>query len=186
MISEADFFKRLKEYADFTYGEGRYPLTPVFTGPKLKLFGGKKQTNCCCFVEGMLAPFVTWNHFDHRAMMILNADRKFSPIDCVVNKGLGRTAWYPSKWALAQGWNEDGRGHTFFVAEATGPFPNDRLLILEANRAWGIDGVGYRSFGNIADVGIQGPQDWRSTSLWDWERLAAVYPFLQLAALDIF
>ncbi len=131
---------------------------------------------------------ITWNPDRHRQMMIYSSDDYFSPVTAVVDSGIGVAVRdedaAPHPWTLVQGWRRLWRGgHTFFIIdhhEST-----DRVLTLESNSAYKLDGVGFRSIGNLRDVG--GPPDawWEQDDLWTWERIQSTYRFRRQARLKV-
>ncbi|WP_228560074.1 MULTISPECIES: hypothetical protein [unclassified Myxococcus] len=59
-----------------------------------------------------------------------------------------------------------------------------KVLVLESNVAYGLDGVGYRGLGNLRDVGLQPPADWWTRSeVWTWRRICSTYPLRRQAWL---
>ncbi|WNZ60899.1 hypothetical protein QEG98_34015 [Myxococcus sp. MxC21-1] len=62
----------------------------------------------------------------------------------------------------------------------------DKVLVLESNAGFGLDGVGYRGLGNLRDVGLQPPADWWTWSeVWTWRRICSTYPFRRQAWLKV-
>lgn len=161
--------------------------------------GAAKNTNCCHFVECVLArawPSVSWTWSRHEAMMIIGDDR-WGPVSAADVMGMG--CRIPSvdafaiagPWRLCQGWRtidvggrrREARGHTFFVVRA-----DERgLLILESNQARGVTGVGFR---DVADLDAL-PVDWSfdsvpTSSRWTVESLREFYDVgVRAVALDV-
>ncbi|WP_233583153.1 hypothetical protein [Corallococcus sp. CA053C] len=68
-----------------------------------------------------------------------------------------------------------GSGHTFLVVDFHPE--TDKVLVLESNAAFRLDGVGFRGLGNLRDVGLQPPADWWMRSeVWTWRRICSTYP----------
>jgi hypothetical protein len=66
---------------------------------------------------------------------------------------------------VAQGWRTSTSGHTFIILARHAP--TDRVLTLEANLAYSLNGVGYRNLGNLRNFpGCRPPARW-------WENAAA-------------
>ncbi|WP_232293816.1 hypothetical protein [Stigmatella aurantiaca] len=62
----------------------------------------------------------------------------------------------------------------------------DKVLVLESNAAFRLDGVGYGGLGNLRDVGLQPPADWWLRSeVWTWRRICSTYPFRRQAWLKV-
>ncbi|WP_407667498.1 hypothetical protein [Myxococcus dinghuensis] len=62
----------------------------------------------------------------------------------------------------------------------------DKVLVLESNAAFWLDGVGYRGLGNLRDVGLQPLADWWTRSeVWTWRRIYSTYPFRRQGWLKV-
>lgn len=174
-VPESALTSLLPAFAEYRYdfSAGRYPWK--LPGVSLPL-APPKQTNCCIFAESLLcrawsdthgAAF-SWNGQRHAQMMIMSAKDLSSPVSAMVDAEMGirlREGEPPTAWCLAQGWRSATSGHTFIIVARHAP--SDRVLILEANKAYGLDGVGYRNLGNLRDfLGSRPPARW-------WENSAA-------------
>ncbi|WP_426747410.1 hypothetical protein VZQ01_08045 [Myxococcus faecalis] len=186
----------LGAFLDYRYDGSRayYPWT--LQGVRVQL-APPRLNNCCTFVEALLvkafseargAAF-TWDMRRHRQMMIASTQDYFSPVTAAVESGmalLAPSADVPSHpWTLIQGWRSQwGSGHTFLVVDYHAE--TDKVLVLESNFAFGLDGVGYRGLGNLRDVGLQPPADWWTRSeVWTWRRICSTYPFRRQAWLKV-
>ena len=189
-----------RAFDDYRYGptmadirEGHHPVYPwPLPGVGVVLEGNRGpqplMTNCCCFVEALLCrgfaeanPELLFGYVYHRAFMILGDDL-FSPIHAAIELGFAdplEEDEYEGDWRIVQGWNEDeDRGHTFLVVKTEA---GGRMLILEANNAFAVRGVGYRGLGSLEEVG----EDPEAPKAWTWEYMRRKYPKMKAAALRI-
>lgn len=194
-VDEDILISLLPEFHDFTYDldEARYP----FSVPGIRLpLAPPAQNNCCTFVEGLAVGAwakakenFTWSSQQHGQMMIYSADDFFSPVTAIVEAEMGIAVSNPDTppepWTVIQGWRNQWRGgHTFFVVDHHQP--TDRILTLESNSAYKLNGVGFRGLGNLRDLNGAPPQNWWETEgLWTWERLTATYRFRHMATLRV-
>jgi peptidoglycan hydrolase-like protein with peptidoglycan-binding domain len=152
--------------------------------------------NCCTFVEALVvgawakqhgAAF-QWNSARHGQMMITGSDL-FSPVTSVIESGMGVAlpdGQAPTAWCVAQGWRSSTSGHTFIIVAYHAP--SDRVLTLEANQAYSLNGVGCRNFGNLRDLpgGRPPPRWWENPSAPTWQGLRSTYAQgLKLAQLSV-
>jgi hypothetical protein len=193
-ISESALIDLLPSFHAFRYDldeafypaplEGaRVPLAPPYTN------------NCCTFVEALVVQAwqkvhpetLQWSAARHRQMMIMSRDDFFSPVTAVVEAGIGvalRAQDPPAPWTLIQGWREQwSKGHTFLIVAHHQE--TDRVLTLESNAGYELDGVGYRKLGNLRDLPAPPPQWWQNENLWTWKKTRSVYRFNQRAALKV-
>ncbi len=194
-ISEQLLIARLPAFRDFRYTKtgARYPY--AIEGCNLPQAPPAKN-NCCTFVEALVVRawqdhdpdrFV-WTSARHRQMMIIGDDL-FSPVHCVVEAGMANTVADPNAspppWSVVQGWRTSGGGHTFLIVDHDPA--TDRVLTLESNRGFGLDGVGYRSLGNLRDHVANGPPPewWRNPTAPTWAQICAFYAERKLAALKV-
>lgn len=187
----------LPNFYGFTYDldQAHYPYDiPGFRTPVAQT-DDEKTNNCCTFVEGLVAKAwqnakdnFRWSQEQHGQMMIFSADDYFSPVSCLVNSGMAEAIEDqdapPHPWTVIQGWRKQWTsGHTFFILghdEAS-----DRVLTLESNASYKMNGPGYRMIGGLAEF-PQPPEDWRiRADLWTWERMKSVYRFRQQAILKV-
>jgi len=194
-ISESDLVGLLPEFEDFTYDldEARYPFK--LPGVNIPL-APPKSNNCCTFVEALLVRawanvhknFV-WTSERHRQMMILSNDDYFSPVTAIVDSHMGIPVQDPDlpphPWTVIQGWRHQWRdGHTFIIVEHHEP--TDRILTLESNGYYRLDGVGFRGIGNLREFGSKPPFSWwEREGLWTWERMCSTYRYRHEAWLRI-
>ena len=174
-VAEAALTALLPTFSDYTYNfqSVNYPWpipgVPLPQAPP-------KLINCCTFVEALLvrawanihgAAFV-WNSRRHAQMMISTGDDLFSPVTAMIESEMATTVppgQPPTSWCVAQGWRTSTSGHTFMILARHAP--TDRVLTLEANQAYSLNGVGYRNFGNLRNFpGCRPPARW-------WENSAA-------------
>jgi hypothetical protein len=143
-------------------------------------------TNCCCFAEAIvvgaaqdLDPDFTWSRQQHDQMMILDPAHLFSPVEVLVAAGLAKTnppGEVPPPWSVVQVWRVDRKqGHTFIVADSRTDIK--RVLVLEANCAYGLNGVGWRRFGPLtAESPAVPPKAWyASARATSWPAVLAAY-----------
>ncbi|TQM61943.1 rubredoxin [Humibacillus xanthopallidus] len=159
------------------HDKGRFvPQYPFEIGITLKLDPGHPvpatYDDCCTFVEALLvrgwrdaavAPF-TWGAAQHgRAMIDRPAEKPFSPVEVLQDAGIADAVdadELPPPWTAVQTWrdvpylDEDKKrkttraGHTLLIVDVhpeTG-----RLLTLESNRSFGLNGPGFRSLGGVS------------------------------------
>jgi hypothetical protein len=155
---------------------------------------GPKTNNCCTFVEALLVGAwqdeyddFAWSPEQHRQMMIMSRDDFFSPVTAAVEAGLAVAAHEdsaPRPWTLVQGWREQwNKGHTFVIV-AHHP-PTDRVLTIESNSGYRMNGVGWRMVGNLRDHAAPPASWWENDKLWTWQRVRAVYRFRRCAWLEV-
>jgi len=194
---EAALIGLLASFHDFTYDrdEARYPFAlPGVNVPQ----SPPNSNNCCTFVEALLVRGwadvhggdFAWNAERHRQMMINSNDDFFSPVTAAVESGMAAVVHDPDAaphpWTLLQAWRFQWRGgHTFIIVDhhpAT-----DRVLTLESNSAYRLDGVGFRMIGNLRDQanGDPPPSWWNNEALWTWDRVRTTYRFRQQAWLKV-
>lgn len=196
-VAEPLLISHLERFKGFTYDlhDPRYPQPiPGVSLPQAP----PRFTNCCCFVEALLVGAwadaqvegFQWNRDFHDKMMIMDAADLFSPVTAAVESGMGEEVEdvnaLPEPWTLVQGWSESyGNGHSFLILDVDPA--SGRILTLEANSAYGLNGVGYRHLGNIDDFsGMHPGIHWSDNgALWDWGRFRTAYPNMRTAKLDI-
>jgi len=151
--------------------------------------------NCCTFVEALVVKAwedsilnFSWNTACHGQMMILSADDYFSPVTCLIEQKMALAVdddnQAPVPWTVIQGWKKKwSGGHTFIIIDYD-PI-TDRVLTLESNAAYLLNGVGYRMLGSIAK-NPKPPKSWaQNDSLWTWTRMKKVYNFRKQANLKV-
>jgi hypothetical protein len=194
-IAESHLVDLLPHFHDFTYDldDARYPFE--VDGVHLPL-APPRSNNCCTFVEGLLAKAwaqtdgFEWNARRHGQMMIFSADDFFSPVTAAVESGMAVLApdpdAAPHPWSVVQGWRHQWRGgHTFLILAHHKR--TDRVLTLESNSAYALDGVGCRGLGNLRDLPHgRPPADWwKNENAWTWERICSTYRLRQVAYLKV-
>ncbi len=191
-IPETELINLLDHFKDFTYdlNQPAYPFpltgTNVPQAPPL-------QNNCCTFVEGLIAKAYenvtgkSWNSKDHAQMMIQDASDFFSPITCLVDKQIATVVdenQTPDPWTIIQAWRKRwGGGHTFIILDHHKP--TDRILTLESNKAYELNGVGFRMLGNYKQVGNPGSEWWKNTNLRTWQKIKNTYPIRKHCVLHV-
>lgn len=192
-ISEDSLVSILPSFYEFKYDldRARYPFS--LDGCKVPL-APPYTNNCCTFVEALVAKAwenekgLAWDRRKHAQMMIFSSDDFFSPVTCLIESGIGvelaDVDALPAPWSVVQGWRHQWRGgHTFIiVAHHKG---TDRVLTLESNSAYLLDGVGYRMIGNLRDFSEPRENWWEEESLWTWERIKSVYRYRKLCRLKL-
>ncbi|WP_224372836.1 hypothetical protein [Hyalangium versicolor] len=195
-IPEDRLVTLLENFKSYRYDldQARYPW-PL---PGIQLPLAPPQTNnCCTFVEALVVKAfadehgqtLEWNPTRHRQMMIVSTEDFFSPVTAAIESGMGLHAPSadvpPHPWTLIQGWRNQWRsGHTFLIVDHHSD--TDKVLILESNSAYGLDGVGYRGIGMLRDKGLRPPaQWWKLEDVWTWRRVQSTYLFRQQAWLKV-
>ncbi len=202
-IPEWALVRLLPRFTAFTYSlkRPRYPYE--IPGVRVRTTG-KKAINCCTFAEALLVRAFEdeldqafhWGPVRHAQMMIFDAGDRFSPITAAVEANMGAAVddedRAPEPWTLVQGWrgHEISRGgHTFIVLDVEGKGADARILTLEANKAYQINGVGYRGLGNIERYRSRGLSPgagwWDAAGIPSWGQLAETYPLRRSAKLHV-
>jgi len=194
-IDESELVSELADYDGFTYDLHNPTYPYPLKGIKVPQ-APPNQNNCCTFVEGMVVkawadnfPDFEWNNKRHGQMMIVSVDDYFSPVTAVIENGMAVKADdvdnAPQPWTVIQGWKQQWKGgHTFFIVDHHKE--TDRVLTLESNMAFGLNGVGFRKIGMASDFGNKPPQNWwEREDVWTWEKLKQVYQFRAMATLKV-
>jgi hypothetical protein len=190
MMSEAELLFQAEKYCGWGYSLTlpRYPeRLPGVSTPQAPL----EETNCVCFLEGVIVPVATrmipyfnWGITPHRDMMIQNITRPFSPIDALhdTKAGFKVRASHLMPWTVVQGWREGFiSGHLFAVVRHDPE--TDKVLVLEASGTLG--GPGWRDIGRLARAGCEVPKAWILQSKTTWEQLKRQFPHRQMATLNV-
>jgi hypothetical protein len=197
-VPEKALLALLPQFRDFRYAktDAHYPFAIRGCGlPQAP----PQRNNCCTFVEALLVGAwqahhpdrFAWSPGQHKQMMIIGNDL-FSPIHCLVEAGIATafdgaalTSVAPPPWAAIQGWRSDGGGHTFLIVDHHAQ--SDRVLTLESNRGFGLDGVGFRRLGNLRDLADNEPPDawWENAAAPTWASICALYPEREMAGLKV-
>jgi hypothetical protein len=197
-VQETEIIKLLASFKGYTYAkEPRYPFDQPGVGVKQ---APPKQNDCCTFVEALVVrawanvhggAFV-WNLDRHEKMMIQDTAHVYSPVTAVIEaamaKAVSNKTQPPPPWTLVQGWRTLKPlygGHTFLVV-AVDP-ATSRVLTLESNYTFGMNGPGFRELGDLDSFTSLHPgKDWAKNSrLWTWEKFSSFYPNMQLAQLNV-
>ncbi len=191
-IPEKALVDLLPNFYEFGYDldNARYPFE--LDGVKLPM-GPPYDNNCCTFVEALLVKAwqnehnIEWTPEKHGQMMILSSMDYFSPITACIQAGIAEDINIhsaPPPWTVVQGWRHQWRGgHTFIIVDHD-PF-TDRVLVLESNSSYGLDGVGFRNIGKLRHITNPGPQ-WKDMDMvWTWEKIKSTYRYRKLARLKV-
>ena len=192
-IDESAVVELLPEFHPFTYDldVARYPFP--LTGFKTPL-APPQSNNCCTFVEALIAKAwenatnYQWSKAKHAQMMIFSADDYYSPITALVESQIGVAVHdndqAPQPWSVVQGWRHQWRGgHTFIILKHHPE--TDRVLTLESNSAFKLNGPGFRMIGNLRDFPSPPDQWWDRDDLWTWERIKSVYHHRKFCTLKL-
>lgn len=192
-ISESQLLANLEAYNVSTYSldDPHYPF--VLNGVGLPQ-APPSQNNCCTFVEGLIVkskqdadPDFPWDIAKHNDMMITSKDDLFSPITQAVSSGLAVEIDQdqPHPWTIIQGWRAEFKGgHTFIIVHHD--LKTDKVLTLESNKYYGLNGVGFRGLGNSDQFGNKVPEDWtKNPKVFTWARIKKTYPNYKIAALKV-
>jgi hypothetical protein len=181
---------------DYTYNFSTVGYPRKLPGISVPL-APPKLINCCCFAEAVVvggwsdthgAAF-TWNSKRHSQMMISTGTDRFSPVAAVIEAEMATAVpagQPPSAWCLVQGWRSATSGHTFIILDRH--VSSDRVLTLEANQAYSINGVGYRNLGNLRDFRDARPPArwWENPAVPRWSDILGAYPQgVALAKLNV-
>jgi hypothetical protein len=193
-IEEAALTKLLPIFKSFNYDLNKPTYPFQLKGCNLPQ-SPPAQNNCCTFVEALVVKAwedsinnFSWNTACHGQMMILSADDYFSPVTCLIEQKMALAVddddQAPRPWTVIQGWKKQwSGGHTFIIIDYD-PV-TDRVLTLESNAAYLLNGVGYRMIGSISD-NPKPPKSWaQNESLWTWTRMKKVYNFRKQANLKV-
>lgn len=198
-INEQELTDLLPAFYNYSYHitEAKYPFTlQGINAPQAP----PNTNNCCTFVEALVvkawqnAKGIPWNTRNNKMMMILPIPPEeevtdfLSPVTCLVNEGIAELVPVadtpPLPWTVIQGWRPQmNGGHTFIIVDYH-PL-TDRVLTLEANKAFGMNGVGCRMMGNIRDVQQPAKDWWTNGNLWTWEKMKSYYPTRKQGTLKI-
>jgi hypothetical protein len=197
-ISETTLINLIESFVDFTYDldAAYYPFN--LKGVRVpRTPPGPRSNNCCTFVEALLAKAweaelksnFRWSSHCHGQMMILSNDDFFSPVTAVIENKMAVAVpdpdTPPHPWTLIQGWRRQWRGgHTFLIVDHHAE--TDRVLTLESNSSYKLNGVGFRGIGNLRDTETQPPENWwEIEGLWTWDRICWTYRYRQQANLKV-
>lgn len=194
-IPESALLSNLPAFTDFHYDFDDafypYPLEGVSV-PQAP----PNTNNCCTFVEALLVKAwadrvddFEWSAPRHRQMMITSKDDYYSPVTAAIESGMAVAAPHPDDpphpWSIVQGWREQwNKGHTFLIVDHHET--TDRILTLESNSGYTLDGVGFRALGNLRETGGAPPAEWwNDARSWTWQKVCSTYRFRRHAALKV-
>jgi hypothetical protein len=192
-VPEQKLVTLLEKFHDFQYDrdDAQYPydLKDIYV-PR-----GHEFNNCCTFVEALLvkawelSPHFQWNVMRHRQMMIMSNEDMFSPVTAAVESGMAVSVPNPDSkpgpWTVVQGWRHKWRGgHTFIIVDHDAS--TDKVLMLESNSAYKLNGVGLRGIGNLTDTKPNPPKPWNSEDgVWTWAKVRNTYLHRRQAQLRV-
>ncbi len=186
-VSDEMLLKELDNFIEYRYDKdnARYPAE--LPGVSLPM-APPKQNNCCTFVEALLVKVwsdnfsdFTWSPKQHHQMMIMSSDDYFSPITALVEAEMAVPVddvdGMPSPYTVIQGWRKQWRGgHTFIILDYHDE--TDKVLTLESNSAYNLNGVGFRGINNLRDVdSIPPARWWERDDVWTWRKIRSTYRF---------
>ncbi len=196
VVPEEAIVSLLPRFYGYSYvlHKPRYPY-PIPYVPNLPL-EPPVANNCCTFVEGLLVKAwydtitsgFRWSMKRHGQMMIWSTDDYFSPVTAAVEtrmaEAIDDSDAFPEPWTVVQGWRKRRRGgHTFIVLDSHQP--SQRILTLESNNAFGMNGPGFREIGDLDQVPHPGAKWFESSAVWTWARFRETYPYMKLAKLAV-
>jgi hypothetical protein len=195
-VNESFLIDRIDDFKNFSYNrdDGWYPYElPDVSVPQAP----PRQNNCSTMVEGLAIKAwkdargddFTWCLTKHNRMMITSTDDYFSPVTETVASGLGieiNADDLPPPWTLVQGWKTQWTGgHNFFIVDV---HPDtERILTLESNNTYEMDGPGFRMLGDIDNfVDFNPGKDWwKEATLWTWKNFKETYLHRKMARLKV-
>ncbi len=205
-VEESKLVEIVKDYDGFAYDlhDPAYPYD--LPGVNLPLAPPKtKQNNCCTFAEGLIVKAWSdqfsdfeWNNHRHGQMMIFSTEDYFSPVTAAVESGMGEEVEdveaAPAPWTLVQGWKSKQSddvpgskwfgGHTFIIVDHH--LETDKVLTLESNKAFGLDGVGFRKIGMASAHNHQPPANWWDLpGVWTWKQIKNSYKARAMVTLKV-
>lgn len=131
-------------------------------------------------------------------MMIFSTDDYFSPVTAALQNGMGEEVddvdAAPLPWTFVQGWKSRqiegvpgskwSGGHTFIIVDHHAE--TDKVLTLESNKAFGLNGVGFRKLGMASTLNHLPPKDWWTLpGVWTWEQIKNSYKARAMATLKV-
>jgi hypothetical protein len=212
-IPESAIVERIPAFEAFKYDNQapRYPWS--LPGVKLPL-APPYQNDCCTFVEALLVRAwldiypgeFPWSLAQHNQMMVLAEGDWFSPITALCWAGmaveLDDADQVPLPWTVVQGYRSwvggfppaegspqlgkagGGGGHLFIVVDVEES--SGRVLTLESNKFYKLNGPGFRELGNLRDNNCRPPTRWwEQEDLWTWERFLETYLYRKQAVLNV-
>lgn len=205
-VEESALVSIVKDYEGFAYDLHKPAYPYDLPGVNLPITPPKaKQNNCCTFAEGLIVkawsdafPDFEWNNHRHGQMMIFSTDDYFSPVTAALESGMGEQVddveAAPLPWTLVQGWKSRktddvpgskwSGGHTFIIVDHHEE--TDKVLTLESNKAFGLNGVGFRKIGMASDFNNQPPQGWwEMPGVWTWAQIKNSYKARAMATLKV-
>ena len=199
-VPESALIELLPAFSDYTYDrhEPKYPFE--IPGVSSSLLEPPKANNCCTFVEALLVKAwldvhgagFSWTSTNHKQMMIMLPGDLFSPVTAIIETGMGVEISdkneLPAPWTIIQGWRHldpPNGGHTFLILDVH--TPTTRILTLESNKAFDMDGPGCRRHGDLDGFHNQHPgSNWHTNNkLWTWQRFLGFYSNMKLARLNV-
>ncbi len=188
-IDESLLVQCLPAFRAYHYGHAASYPWPV---PGVGTINAPGQyDDCCTFVESLCVrafelgrPGFTWGHHRHDQMMVSDPKHPFSPVTAAIEAGIADEADAVGPWTLVQAWRQKWKGgHTFLVVDHDPA--TDRVLILESNKGFGLDGPGFRALGSLDKLDCRPPDWWNRAESWTWEKVVQTYPYRRMARLQV-
>jgi hypothetical protein len=197
-IEESALIKRLSDFKNYSYdlNNAYYPYELPNINIKIAP-PNPKTNNCCTFAEGLvvkawedsLSSDFVWSKDLHDKMMITASDH-YSPVTAILDSHMGieiNSDKLPPPWTYVQGWKAQwSGGHTFLIVDVH--TETRRILTLESNQSYKMDGPGFRQLGNIDDFTNCNPglDWWKEEKLWDWDKFKQEYKYRKMARLKVY
>lgn len=200
-IKESYIIDLIPHFSNFSYTKGtaanpaRYPYDLPNVGIDK---APPRKNNCCTFVEGLivkawkdaLTDDFSWSLAKHEQMMIQVADN-FAPVTAIVEKDMGIEITdadkLPPAWTIVQGWDSGyTKGHTFLIVDV---HPDtERILTLESNNWYCLNGPGFRKLGDIDEFENYNPgyMWWKESRIMKWSEFKNIYPNRKMAQLKVY
>lgn len=193
-IDESNLVDTLPAFRPYRYGHDvSYPWPLLGVGA---IDEPGRFNDCCTFVEALTVRAFeqgaggafSWGKRRHGQMMIVDTKDRFSPVTAVVEAEIADRVdpdAAPGPWTLVQGWKQRWKGgHTFLLVDHDPS--TDRVLLLESNKAFGLDGPGLRGLGNLRDLdGGPPPAWWTQPAVWTWAQVKQAWPYRKAARLRV-
>ena len=174
----------------------------------------KKTNDCSSFTEALLvgawqdhfAEF-SYSYPYHRKWMVqvVDGSHRMEVYDAVTDNNLGDLLDDdddPKEWTLVQGFEYDEddeepisaedtdppsparwkKGHSFIVLDFDED--TDRILTLESNKGFGLDGPGFRMLGGLDNVCLE-KHWWLNQGLKTWSDIKNLYPYRRMVRLRV-
>lgn len=187
-ISESALTGYLQRFAGWTFSISKPAYTTEIPNVEGLRIAPPKQNSCCIFAEDYTVHGFeaggwdfAWDQHRHDQMMVADWNDLWSPPKALYESGIalslrmpGEQVDLPEPWTVCQGWGPNS-GHTFTVVachKKTG-----KVLILESNNAYGMNGPGFRGLGDLTPFLESGPPPswWEIPAVPTWDQIRATY-----------